>query len=463
VGRWRKSNLRRALRYLTAAVALRPDSAGAHHNLANVLWAEDKREEAVAEFRKVTELEPKNDFAHYRLGFDLKEKGDLDGAIAEFSLAWTLNPAGTGARYELFQAFFRQGRLEDFRAAWQNALESNPANHGIWYGYAELCLFLGREEEYRRHRRILLARFGDAADPVVAERVGRACLLLPASGDELQRAAALADRAVAAGPKHDYYGYFLATKGLAEYRLGRFDSASNYFQQAVARGVWMPVTRLVMAMALYRSGHAQLAQSGLAAALESYDWSETTADNQDKWIAHVLRREVEALVVQNLSAFLKEEYHPHDNKERLELIRACLFSKRYRAAVQLYPDAFAADPKLADDLKAGHLYNAACSAVLAAAGRGEDAKMLADQERERLRKQAVDWLRADLALWIKRLDGGTPEERQQAREQFQMWQRDPDLASVREKDVTKLPPDERQAFVRLWAEVAALLEKTKME
>jgi len=38
------------------------------------------------------------------------------------------------------------------------------------------------------------------------------------------------------------------------------------------------------------------------------------------------------------------------------------------------------------------------SAALAAAGQGEDAAKLDDKERTRLRKQALDWLRADLAL-----------------------------------------------------------------
>ena len=59
--------------------------------------------------------------------------------------------------------------------------------------------------------------------PYIAEPVGRACLLLPGTEDELRRAAALIDRAVAAkGSTPDWiYRFFLFAKGLAEYRQGR--------------------------------------------------------------------------------------------------------------------------------------------------------------------------------------------------------------------------------------------------
>jgi hypothetical protein len=58
----------------------------------------------------------------------------------------------------------------------------------------------------------------------------------------------------------------------------------------------MPVTRPVLARALLRSGQTRQARDALAAAIPSIDWSEKTAVNLDKWIAHVLRREAEALI-----------------------------------------------------------------------------------------------------------------------------------------------------------------------
>src|SRR5205814_89708 len=77
-------------------------------------------------------------------------------------------------------------------------------------------------------------------------------------------------------------------------------------------------------------------------------------------------------------------------------------------SARFYAEAFAAQPALADDLKVGHRYNAACYAALAAAGMGEDTARLDDKEKSRLRKQALDWLRADLTLWSKQLASDKP-------------------------------------------------------
>ena len=53
-----------------------------------------------------------------------------------------------------------------------------------------------------------------------------------------------------------------------------------------------------------------------------------------------------------LPAFLKGEFQPSDNKDRLVLAGVCRGKKLREAAAGLYTAAFAADPRLADDLKA---------------------------------------------------------------------------------------------------------------
>src|SRR5262249_57071340 len=103
--------------------------------------------------------------------------------------------------------------------------------------------------------------------------------------------------------------------------------------------------------------------------------------------------------------FLKGGHQPRDNDERIALLGACQFEGLYRTAAGLCADAFAADPKFANDLQAGHRHRAACFAVLAAIGKGKDARKLEDRERARLRQQAQDWLRADLVA-LGRTPGG---------------------------------------------------------
>jgi serine/threonine-protein kinase len=355
----------------------------------------------------------------------------------------------------------RQGRLEEVRDNWQKILAGKPAGHDAWYGYVELCLFLGHTQEYRRTRTDLLARFGDTTDPIVAERTGRACLLLPAEGEELRQAAALADRAEAAGAKHSFYHYFQSAKGLAEYRRGRPEQAIPWLQEATAAHIdHRMIPRLVLAMAQYRCGRQPEARQTLAAALEEYDWSETRAGVVGDWIYHVLRREAEELIVPNLAAFLRGQYQPQENMERLELIRASYFRKRYVAAARLSTDVFAAEPKAADDLDAAHRYNAACFAALAGCGQGKDADQLDKKERARLRQQALDWLRADLKAYRQDMDKVADKDDPAIAQRMRHWLHDAGFAGVRgAAALGRLPEAERADWQRLWQEVEALRQR----
>ena len=126
--------------------------------------------------------------------------------------------------------------------------------------------------------------------------------------------------------------------------------------------------------------------------------------------ALLVRAQLLAAVQDKLPLFLKGQFQPTTNDERLGLCDWCQIKKLNRTATGLYAAAFLADPRSADDLKAAHRYNAACHAALAATGQGEDAAKLDDAEKARLRKQALDWLRADLALRTEQLESGQPAD-----------------------------------------------------
>jgi tetratricopeptide (TPR) repeat protein len=159
---------------------------------------------------------------------------------------------------------------------------------------------------------------------------------------------------------------------------------------------------------------------------------------------------------ERFTRLLQGEEQPASAEESLDLVDLCQRQGMNAAAARFWATAFAADPRLADDLKTGHRYNAACCAALAAAGQGEDAAKLDDQERTRLRQQALDWLRADLALWDKQLESGQPAARAAVQQQIKHWQQDRDLEGIRDAAaLAKLPAEERAACERLWLHVAA--------
>ena len=162
-----------------------------------------------------------------------------------------------------------------------------------------------------------------------------------------------------------------------------------------------------------------------------------------------------------LAAVLKGEA-PKDNAERLALAQRAYDTARFRTAAKLWAEALEADPKLATDRQAGHPYNAACAAALAAAGKGKDEPPLDDTAKTKLRRQARDWLTAELVLWAKLNESGPPEAKAFIVQTLKHWQEDTDLAGIRDRDaLSRLSEEERKAWETLWEECETLLKKAR--
>jgi tetratricopeptide (TPR) repeat protein len=210
-------------------------------------------------------------------------------------------------------------------------------------------------------------------------------------------------------------------------------------------------------------GHALREQGRFAEALAALKRGHELGSRQpgwnlpsDQWVK-ACERLVE--LDRKLPAVLAGEARPTDVAEQVALADLCQrYKQRYAAAARLYAAAFAERPRLADDLQQQFRYNAACAAALAAAGQGADAVTVPDKARPSLRKQALEWLRADLAAWGKLADN--PKARPAVQQTLTRWQHDPDLASVRDPAaLERLPEPERAAWHKLWGEVDSLLRK----
>jgi tetratricopeptide (TPR) repeat protein len=445
---------------------------------------EERPPEAVGYLRAAVASRPDSCQAQIMLGRALRDAGDADGAITAFRKAITLNPNRTGAR-DLARVLAQRGRLEEARVEWERTLKGDQSDHDPWYGYAQLCAFVAQEEPYRRARKVLLDRFRDSILPwTSAEQDSLACLLLPCSGDDLRRAVALADQAVAAGPKFPRLdnAYLQFVKGMAEYRQGRPAQAVPLLRESAALLPNRAGPRLALAMAQFQSGSPKEARHTLAAAVRAYNWKGPQADHATAWVSHVLRREAEAMILPNLPAFLRGEYRPQDNDERLALLGVCQFHELYAAAASLYADAFEADPELADQLTTECRYRtlgeelpeddrmepletegrylAARCAALAGGGLGNDGARLSAAERARWRQQARQWLRADLAQWARSLDSGSELDCNLAKKMLTRWRVEPDLAGLFEPNAPEeLSADERKDYLALLHEVSVVAKR----
>jgi tetratricopeptide (TPR) repeat protein len=118
--------------------------------------------------------------------------------------------------------------------------------------------------------------------------------------------------------------------------------------------------------------------------------------------------------------------------------------KRYDDSARHYAAAFDSAPERLRNMD--DRYNAACAAALCT------------EDRDRWRRQALEWLRADLE--------GKREQAKPADlvRMLTHWLVDPDLAGVRDGDaLAKLPAAERAEWEALWDSVRQALEEAREE
>jgi tetratricopeptide (TPR) repeat protein len=405
------------VRYCTAAVALRPQSPGAHVNLGATLHDKGDLPAAIAEFREAVRLRDEYAAAHNNLGGALGDNGDVDGSIEEYQEAIRIDKDFPEPHTNLGNALRGKGDLdgaiEECRKA--IALKSDEAGFHENLGLAlkakgDLDAAIGAFREAIRIK---------DDDAQFHYNLGNA---LKARGNPDESVAAYRQ---AIRIDKDYAEAH-CNLGLVLLNLGKFPEALPYLRRGHELGSKNPSR-----------------------------WRYPS----EQWIKACERQiELDA----KLTRVLKGEVKPADAGESAALAVVCQLPARalYAAATRLYSGAFAAQPKLADDLRAGHRYRAACCAALAGCGQGDDAARLDNVERARLRKLAFDWLTADLAARAE-LDA-KPEARTRLRQTMETFKKDTKLAGVRDAaGLAKLPEAERGDWQKLWAEVAARLNDLK--
>jgi tetratricopeptide (TPR) repeat protein len=444
-----KKDLEGAIACYRQAIALGPKFAPAHTNLGNVLKERGNLEGAIACYRQAIALDPKHALARTNLGLTLAARGDLAGGIACFRQAIAADPRYAPAHYSLGTALAGKGEVEEAIACFRKAIAADPK---LAAAHTNLGVVLEGKGDVEGA--IACYRQAIAADPKLARAHTNLGIALYGKKD-VEGAIACFRKAIAINPKF----------ALAHNNLGFALDAVGKQKEAIE--AWRTAVRLEprLAMTHYWLGKALLLQGRPSEALVSLG---EAAKRLPAERARALRLPAERSQAERLSRLEKRlpdllagKDRLGDELERLALSELCRRRHRFAAAARFFAEAFAASPKRADDLQAGHRYNAACAAALAAAGKGQGAAKLDDKERATLRRQALDWLKADLAAWTKLLDKGAPQARSLVQRRLRHWQKDPDLAGLRDPDaLARLPQDQRQAWGRLWADVADLLKRT---
>ena len=143
-----------------------------------------------------------------------------------------------------------RGRWTEAAAGFEKRIESNPENHWSWYQAAFVFAQQGDTDGYRRHCERMLARFGDTQDPGIAERIAKACMILPAPADQVTKARELSERAVMNGSNQLTIRYFQLAHALADYRAGEYAIAQKSIDKCLHSDKVMTAYGIVMAQLL---------------------------------------------------------------------------------------------------------------------------------------------------------------------------------------------------------------------
>jgi eukaryotic-like serine/threonine-protein kinase len=472
-----------AVRFATAAVALRPRSAGTHYLLAESVLPEDARLssislttkeektpkaktgpspellEGIVELREAIRLRPEEGLFHYTLASVLYElQGRRDEAIAEYREAYRLAPDElTFAGFVAF-VLFNNGKRDEAIQVVRKALPFSPFVYSPLFD--DMMRIQGKKID-----RVELFRNAVRLSPDFA---GNHFFL----GDALMAAGNLSEafieykEAIRLRPEP---GRFHNNLGYYRLQFGEVESALADLRE---------VLRIEPRNASYLDslGWAQLAHGELKESLANVREADRLEKSSNPEIqSHLKLVERLSALESRLDTMVHGQDVPPDAEGKLDVAELCRVTRRFAASAKFYRDAFQAKPALADDLSSQHRLHAAFAAAQAGTTPTppKDDIRLDDAERARWRAQGLDWLRGQKDACAKIITTTVPATAAAtpavaidqpnlalARKTLDIMTHHRDLACVRdEKELAKLPEPERKEWQAFWSEVAALLKK----
>jgi serine/threonine-protein kinase len=503
-----------AIRYLQAALAIRPQAAVAYNNLGRALAQAGRMDEALVRFQQALAIDPTFSHAYSNLGLALRAQGRHDKALEQLQQAVRFGPQHATSHYNLGVGLADVGRLNEASEQFGEALRIDPNYTSAYNGLGHVKQSQGLLDQAIHHYRtavrlsprhpVHLANLGNAliagyhydeANKWFRDALGIDPKYAPAHtglGNALlgkgQKAEAIAqfEEALRLDPRdaHPHLSlgnvlaamerwaeatdHFRQAAGLdpsnarAHYNLahalaanGRDDEAIRPFEQALRLDPKLAEAHGALGMALLAQRRFREAGEAIRRCLDLLPAGDP---RRATLLQHVQRCDRYLALGKRLPAILGGKEKPVNGTEGLEVAELCCFEKQNAAAARFFQDAFTAEPKLADAIPAGNRYHAARAAALAGCGQGKDSEKLDEKDRARLRQQALDWLRQDLAWWRK--SDGKAQTRAQVQKLMWDWQTDGDLASVRARDaLARLPEAERKQWEQLWTDVGKLLSR----
>ena len=496
---WLALNLGRALmglsrgaegiRYYLVAHAIRPQTA---HSLAHALNRLGETDEAIAVFREAIRtgpaklanypclgellkerglgheadelldtgitlaqeqlrLRPDDPFAHFMLGFILDQRGRLEESVSEHREAIRLLPSFAFVHRNLARVRHQQGRVDDEIAELREAIHLEPHNPEFHKALANSLVQHGRLAEAIAALQMTIRSLPDVADlhfrlAQYLERYDR----VDEAIDEYQQTIRLTP--------DDAWAHFYLARILQ--KRGRTDQAIAECREAIRLKPDFVGAHTILAHQLIRLGQYTLALREYERCHElgskRSDWTYPSG----KWVEQARRL---VRLEPKSAPLLRGEAAPADATEYFDLGFIARSKRMYATAVALWTKAFAIDPKLANDSIFNSRYTAAAAAAMGGCGKGSEGQSLDEPAKAKLRRQALDWLKADLAANLGAA-GRSPRDGHLTELTLLAWKANIDLAGVRDQDGLAILPDvERTEWQELWLKVDRLLTQLRSQ
>jgi eukaryotic-like serine/threonine-protein kinase len=490
-----------ALRYYLVVRAVRPE-ASVHLNLSFLFSKQQDWDGVIIAARKALELTPEKEHlyraqAYTNLGNGLANKGDYAGARVAYTQAMMLDSALPQPQTGLGFLFFCDREIDHSIAAYEHALKLSEqvgqagkdrqgtglsrddlvtvhlALGNSWAAKKNVPQALAAFEQVirlnpkfaraycnRGHMLILSKRYDEALaayehaarlDPAMedAHRGQGSCWQLKGCPE---RAIAPFLRTIELNDKSVEGHHNL---GLIFYGRGERDKAIIHYRKALQIKPDLAPAHCGLADALLKQG--ALAEA-LAHLVEANKFGAAYSDvsaHTAQWVKQVERL---IAVEAKLPGILSGEDKPASAYEELELAVVCDLKGLHRTSARLFASAFQSRPALATTMKLGYRYQAACVAAKASCSPTHFPWDAVD--RSHWRRQALDWLRADMAQMARGLEQ-SPDTRKSVRDTLQRWQKEKVLACLREPEaLAKLPASDRAECLKFWAEVQEVVVRS---
>jgi eukaryotic-like serine/threonine-protein kinase len=405
----------KAIALLRRAQRAHPDDFWVNADLGRALLTGGTPEEAVRFYAVAVGIRPRSGVALDSLGKALKESGQLTEAAETFRQLIGLQPDDVHARVALSCVLMKLGQPEEAEVKLREVKGLRPNDWKV------RDLIAGARSDW-----------GDWSLAIEEHREAvRICPKVPFTHNGL---------------------------GIALLSVGQTDEAIAAFRQAIRVDprFWPASVGL---------GRALLIKGEFGNSLRAVDIGD--GGRHPFWRdadPAMIARKAERMIALDarLPAFLGGRDRPMSAGESADFARLCTYKQLYSSSARLWFDAFSARPDLAGEVGEENRYEAARAAARAGCGLGKDDPAPDDAARERLIRQALEWLSLELATASETLKKGTDRERDEVSKRLGRWQVDLAFAGVRDTAALELiSAAEREAYRDLWSRVETLRQQAR--